>query len=371
MYKNLAFVCVCLAVLFLSCGKKKEEVKKEEVIKIGAILPLSGDNAQYGIWIKEGLDLKTDLINDGGGINGKKLEILYEDDQAKAPQAANAMQKLANVDKVPIVFGSWASSAALAEAPIAEASKVVVMAVAISPKIRDAGDYIFRIQPDARYYIKALVPFIIDSLKLKTACVLYVNNDFGVDQKDVFKTEFEKLGGTVLSTEEFKQGGTDFRTQLLKMKAKKPTCIFIPAYVEAGYILKQAKEMGINTQFIGSIPFENPDILEIAGDAAEGVIFPHHFDQGSLDTLVMQYQKAYFEKYARNSEGFAALAYDGLTAIVEVIKKCGATGSCIKDELYKIKDLPGVTGTTTFDDHGDVVKPILIKVVKDGAFKRY
>jgi len=269
-----------------ACGKKGPET-----IKIGAILPLSGDNARYGVWIKEGLELKREEINASGGINGKKLEIIYEDDQAKPQIAASAMQKLATVDKVPVVFGSWASSSVLAQAPIAEKSKVVVMAEAISPKIRDAGDYIFRIQPDARYYIRELVPFVYNQLEIRTVSILFVNNDFGVDQKEVFKAEFEKLGGKILSIEEFKQGDTDFRTPLSKIKRQNPQGVFLPAYIEAGHILKQAKEIGLKAQFLGSIPFENPDILELAGIAAEGVIYPHHFDSESEDPLVQQYQK--------------------------------------------------------------------------------
>ena len=158
-------------------------------IKLGAILPLTGQNARYGTWIKEGLEMAKDEVNSSNGINGKKLEIVYEDDQANPAMAATAMQKLVNIDKVPVVYGSWASSSVLAQAPIAEKAKVVVMAEAISPKIRDAGDYIFRMQPDARYYIRQLVPFIYKNAKLKTVAILNVNNDFGTDQARVFAEE--------------------------------------------------------------------------------------------------------------------------------------------------------------------------------------
>ncbi len=230
------------------------------------------------------------------------------------------MQKLATINKVPVVFGSWASSSVLAQAPIAERTKTVIMGEAISPKIRDAGDYTFRIQPDARYYLRQLVPFVSDKLGIRRISILYVNNDFGVDQAKVFQREFEKRGGKVLSSEGFAQGSTDFRTQLAKVRTLNPEAVFMPAYTEAGYILKQARELGVKARFVGSIPFENPDNLKVAGKAAEGVIYPHHFDPDSPDPLVKEYQKKYVAKYGRKSEGFAALAYDGIRIIADALK---------------------------------------------------
>lgn len=360
-------ILVVLTIVLVIIQTKKEP----EVIKIGAILPLTGPSAQYGRWIQEALELGKEEINSQGGINGKKLEIIYEDDQANPTFAANAMRKLVNRDMVPLVFGSWASSCVLAQAPIAEQTRTVLMAEAISPKIRDAGDYIFRIQPDARYYLRKFVPFVYNELGIRKVSILYVNNDFGLDQANVFKSEFEAMGGVILSIDAFEQGATDFKTELVKVKAKNSEAIFCPAYTEIAVVLKQAKELGMNQQFLTSIPFENPDIIKAAGNAAEGVTYPHHFDPEALDPLVQEFQKKYEARYGRKAEGFAALAYDGIRIIAEVMKKCGSDATCIKDELYKVKDFPGVTGSTTFDDHGDVVKPIVIKTVRNGAFVKY
>lgn len=362
-----AVICI-MACLFFGCSKKQPEAKE---IKIGAILPLSGSSAQYGMWIKEALELGKEEINASGGIHGRPLIILYEDDQADPKLAANAMRKLVDFDKVPIVYGSWASSCVLAQAPIAEKTKTVVIGEAISPKIRDAGDYVFRMQPDARYYVRQLVPFVYNNLKVRKMTILYVNNDFGSDQAKVFSDEFEKLGGRILSSDAFEQGATDFKTELTKVKAGNPEAIFCPAYTEIAIILKQSKELGITQQFFASVPFENPDILRAAGNAAEGVIYPHHFDSDSTDSKVQDYQKRYVVKYGHSSEGFGALAYDGLHIIAHVIGECGNNTSCIKEGLYSIRNFPGVTGETTFDSYGDVIKPIMIKTVRDGRFVRY
>jgi len=360
-------IIMALALILILTQTKKGP----ESFKIGAVLPLTGSSARYGKWIQEALDLGKEEINSAEGIKGKKLEIIYEDDQANPTAAANAMRKLIDSDKVPVVFGSWASSAVLAQAPIAEQTHTVLMGEAISPKIRDAGDYVFRIQPDARYYLRKFIPFIYKDLNLRKISILHVNNDFGADQADVFKKEFESLGGKILSDDSFEQGATDFKTELSKIKVKSPEAIFCPAYTEIAIILKQAKELGLSCQFLASVPFENPDILKAARNAAEGVIYPHHFDPDSSDSLVQEYQKKYLDKYGRKSEGFAALAYDGIRIIAQALKDCGNNPPCIKDYLYKLRDFPGVTGPTTFDDHGDVVKQILIKTVRNSVFEKY
>ena len=361
-------VIIVTSVIVISQNRTHNRGKPTGSVTIGAVLPLSGKSAQYGKWIREGLELGREEINSSGGINGKKLEIIYEDDAANPREAANAMQKLVRIDKVPLVFGSWASSCALAQAPIAESSHTVLMAEAISPKLRDAGKYVYRIQPDARYYIRELVPFVFRELRLHTVCILYVNNDFGLDQADVFETEFTKLGGKVLSKEGYSAEATDFRTALLKIKEKNPQAVFVPGYGELGIILKQAREIGLTQQFIGSVPAENPDILQTAGKAAEGLIYPHHFDPDSSDELVRKYQDSYKRQYGRPSEGFAALAYDGIRVIAHAIESGGDSPNGIRKKLDTTRAFPGVTGPTAFDDHGDVIKPILIKTVDNGSF---
>jgi len=369
MKKKITIISLVLILILVSVVIYINQRQKEpEVIKIGAILPLTGKSARYGQYISQALELAREEINQKGGIKGKKLEIIYEDDQADPKQAASAMMKLVNINKVPIVFGSWASSAVLAQAPIAERSKTVIMAEAISPKIRDAGDYIFRIQPDARFYLEKLVPFVYKSLNIKKIAILYVNNDFGVDQAAYFKKKFEELGGKVVYESGFSPGTDNFRGEIEKIKNISPEGVFVPAYTEIGFFLKQAAEMKLRSQFIGSVPFENPEILSIAGSSAEGVIYPYHYAPNDKNKLDVEFREKYRERFGSYPDGFAALAYDGLKIIAHVLRVAGANSERIKEELYKVKDFPGVTGTSTFDDHGDVIKPIVIKTVKNGQF---
>lgn len=362
-------LAACCLVGWVTANPAQQDAQPP--VKIGAILPLSGQSAQYGKWIQEGLEMARSEINAHGGLNGRPVKIIYEDDQATPKLAANAMQKLADVDKVPVVFGSWASSSVLAQAPIADRSHVIVMAEAVSPKIRDAGDYIFRIQPDGRLYMRALAPFAFKKLGLRNIAILYVNNDFGADLAAVFRQEFAKLGGKIVFENGFAQGTSDFRSQLTLLANAKPDAVFAPSYAEIGQMLKQAKELGLKLKFLAAATFENPDILAIAKDAAEGVVYPHHFDPSASDERVRAYQKNYQARYGRPSEGFAVLAYEGLHLLAPILRACGAKTDCIKTKLYALENYEGVTGATRFDEMGDVVKPILIKTVRNGEFARF
>ena len=360
----LLSVLLLIIFSFPACSKKQPESKE---IKIGAILPLSGESAAYGNWIKEAIDLVKEETNTAGGINGKRLEVIYEDDKGQPSVATSAMQKLVSLDKVPIVYGSWVSSCVLAQAPIAEKTRTVVMAEAISPKIREAGDYIFRFDPDARLALAKLIPFVADQNHLRIA-ILYINNDFGLDQANVFQTGIEGKKGNVVFKEGYEPGTNDFRTTLTKIKDVQANAVFMPGYLEMATILQQARELGIKTQFYSSFPFENINILKVAGESAEGVIYPYFFDAHSTNPIMLDYQKRYKEKYGRPSEGFAALAYGGMTIIVNVLQKVGPVSEKIKDELYKIKDYPSPFGLVSFDDKGDIDIPILIKTVRKGEF---
>jgi len=353
-------------IVFNGCDKKQESV-----IKIGAVLPLTGKSAQYGNWIKNAIDLGVGEVNSSGGINGYQLKVIYEDDQANPKIASNVMEKLVNIEKVPVVIGSWASAAVLAQAPIAERNKIILMGIALSPKIKDAGDFIFRIQPDAKFYLKPILPLIFDSLKLKTAAILYINNEFGVDQADYFKKKYQELGGKIVFEDNFVQGVSDFRNVLTKMKRFKPEAVFVPCYTEVGFVLKQARELNIKTQFVASVPFENPQNLEIAGETAEGVIYPYHYIDGELTDKGKLFVEKYTEQYSEPPEGFAILGYEAIKIIAEKLKSCGTDTDCIKNELYKTKNFQGLTGPIGFDSYGEVNMPIFIKTVKNGNFVKY
>ncbi len=365
----VVIVIVAVVVISLIAISSLKKPKEQETIKIGALLPLSGKNAVYGIEIKNAIELAKDEINLKGGINGKRLEIIYEDDQAEPAIGTNGMQKLVSIDKVPVVLGSWASGVVVATAPIAEQSHVIVMASAISPAITNAGDYIFRIQPSATFYTSKSVE-LLRKLNVSTAAIIFVNNEFGKGLKDAFVSDFELNGGKVVAIEAYAQGDTDFRSQLTKIKEKNPEIIFIPGYQDTIDVVKQIKELGIQSKILAGPPFESKSTLEKLGNMAEGILYPYHYVTGKDDPKAKQYEQRYLAKYGVPTGGFAPLMYDATHIIANALKKCGEKTDCIKQELYNTK-YDGVIGTVTFDTNGDPSVSIVMKTVKNGQFVPY
>ncbi len=348
--------------------------KQSEEIVIGAILPLTGDGAKWGETAKNAINMATNEINAEGGINGKKMKVIYEDDQGGPATGASVMTKLATVNKVPVVIGTLFSSVTLAMAPIAEGNKVVLISPAsTAPKISQAGDYIFRnVAPDT-FEAKEMATFAFKEMKFQHVAILYINNDYGLGLKEVFESEFKKLGGSILSEESFEQGGTDFRAQLTKIKNAKPDAVYMPGYPpEMAQIMKQAAELKLRTQFLSVTVFEDSKVLELAGQAADGVIYTTQvYDPEAKDEIVQKFVKAYKDRFNATPDIFAGLSYDATKIVALAMRQGGLQSEQIKKTLYTIKDFHGVTGLTTFDANGDVMKPIGIKVLKQGRFVWY
>jgi len=340
-------------------------------IKIGAILPLTGDAAKYGEDAKNGIDLAASELNAAGGINGNKIQVIYEDDQATPSQSVAAIQKLIAVDKVPVIIGAMTSSSTLAIAPIAENSKVVLLSPASSaPNITESGDYIFRNELSDSYGAKIQANMTWNDLKIKRVAILYLNNDFGVNAKEIFSNNFESFGGNITDVEAFKQGDTDFRTQLIKIKDSNPDAILMLGYKEMIPILQQTKELGIKTQILSNPMFEDPEILQKTGNLSEGVIYSYYggFDPESQQKQIQDFVLSYRQKYGQEPGYYSALSYDAMKIVGIALEKGGSNSDGIKDALYSVQNYSGVTGLTSFDKNGDVIKPVILKTVRNGTF---
>jgi branched-chain amino acid transport system substrate-binding protein len=361
---------IVIVGIWYGVSKKPTTPTTKETIKIGAILPLSGKNALNGQYIQQAIILAQEEINQNGGINGKKLEIIFEDDQCDPKVGATIAKKLINIDKVPLVLGPWCSSVALAVAPTFENSKTIMIAEVITPKLTTAGDYIFRVQPTGAFYMKTLAEEVVKSLGIKKAGVMYIGNDYGASVKDAFVREFENNGGTIVDVEQYMDKQTDFRTELMKILQKNPQAILLASYAQdAGLILKQAKELGINVQFLGVPALENKDLIKIAGEAAEGLIYPYHFNFENPNENVQKFISNYTSKFGHPPDGFAVLMYDGTYITAKILEKCGRDTECMKNELYN-NTFKGVT-EIKFDSNGDPLLPINLKTIKNSQFVPY
>lgn len=363
---GIIIVILIIIGIWYGVGRKTER----GVIRIGAILPLSGSNATYGNEIKNVIELAIEEVNNGGGINNRKLEVIYEDDQADPKVGTNAMQKLVNTDKVSVVLGSWVSGVVVSSAQIAEQNKVIVMAEAIAPAITNAGDYIFRIQPSAGFYSEKLMEVVINKLNLKKTAIIYANNEFGVALRDTVKSATQRMSGQIVAEESYMPGDSDFKTQLTKIKSLNPDALFIGGYQEQVNIIKQANELGLKTQFLAGPPFESQTTIKGLGVLAEGVIYPYHFAKENANPKTINYMNAYKAKFGVETGGFAPLMYDAVYIIANAMKKCKVDTGCIKTELYNT-NYNGVSGNITFDKNGDPIIPVVIKTVKNGQFVPY
>lgn len=346
----ISTLVVFIGILGLFFGTRQQKELGE--IKIGSIGPLTGAAASYGEKMTRAIDLAVNEINEKGGINGKKVVVKHEDDKLEAKDGVSAFQKLVSVDKAVAVIGAAGSSVTLAIAPMAEKSKVVLITpISSAVAISKSGNFIFRICPSDALQGKIVAKWVMEK-GLKNAAVLYMNNDYGIGLKDGFKEEFVKLGGKVVVEETFEKGSTDVRTQISKIKEVKADALFIPAYIEeAGIVLKQIKELNLTAQIFGTDPYHDPKMLEIAGNAADGVLFTDVTSPSGK--AFEEFAKKYKAKYNQDADVVSAQSYDATLAVIKAIEKAGTDAVKIKDELYKVK-FEGASGQIEFDKNGDV-----------------
>ncbi len=366
LFSNLAIGLLLL--LTMTCREPGAES-----VDIGWIGALTGQNAAYGSMVRRGTELAVEEVNAAGGINGRPLRILYEDDQLLPQRGVSALRKLISVDRVPLVIQSVGSTVMLAEAPIAEENQVVLISPTCThDQITYAGEYIFRVAPRDSDQGKVIAEAILERLSLNTAGILYINNAYGAGLKDHFITSFSAHGGEVLTEEAFAEGQTDFRAQLQRIKESGAVAIALLGYYEeAARILRQTRELGLAVRFIGSDGTSNPELIDLAGDAAEGYMATSFgWDYASDDEQTVAFVTKYQERFGVLPPAFAAYGYDGLHIIATALRQAaGLSGPEIKNALLALEPYQGITGEAQFDELGDVHKPFEIFVVRDGVFR--
>ncbi|MGD8782273.1 MAG: ABC transporter substrate-binding protein [Ignavibacteria bacterium] len=356
-------------IVFLTLSLHSCTTEKEVAFKVGALLPMTGSGALYGQFAYEGMQLATDEINQNGGINGKKIEIVLEDNQSNAKDGISAFRSLIQKE-VPIALTEF-SPVVVACSPLANQTKTLLLNCgAQSPKIREGGSYVFSIIIDANVEAKNMAKFLIDSLVIDKVATYVINTETGINTREVFIEEFKNLGGEILTSEVHEQGATDFKSALARIKSTKAQATYLISLVkESAQILKQAYEIGFKTQWLSYASFPGPDIINIAEQSAEGAIYTYPFFDTS-SKMSEEFIKLYFEKYSRNPEIYAATFYDGVKLVAEAFKNGKFSGKEIKQHFNEVKFI-GVTGLTEFKEGNWVNKPVEFMTVKNGTFTKY
>ncbi|MFA6376588.1 MAG: ABC transporter substrate-binding protein [Candidatus Paceibacterota bacterium] len=340
---------------------------QKEPIKIGHLASLSGDYDYYGEWEKEGIDLAVEGINKKGGINGQKLLAVREDDQADADKSVLALSKLIFTDKIQAVIGALSSEVLLADTPIAEKNKVVLMAPLAGTNKITAGDYTFRIYPSNTQQGETLVAAVA-AAGYKNVAIIYINNEYGLDIAKAVRGAAGRSGIDIFIMEGYRAETIDFKEQLARIKEKNPEAIFLLSYPkDMRIILKQAHEQGVAAKFFAPDTFIDPGVIASPKKVTEGIVYIMPEEKFSDD-----FTKKFKKKYGRNPNVFNALNYDALNLLALAIERGGNDGAAIKEELLKIKDYQGSTGSITFDANGNAInRPLTLKTVKEGKAVLY
>jgi branched-chain amino acid transport system substrate-binding protein len=361
------------AVLLAGCNQSASPGAGGDTIKIGEFASLTGSEATFGQSSHRGTQLAIDELNAGGGVLGKKIQLLTEDNQSQAGQSATVVRKLISSDGVAAILGEVASSRSLEAAPICQQNKVpMISPSSTNPKVTETGDYIFRVCFIDPFQGTVMANFARQTLKLQNVAVLKdVKSDYSLGLAKFFKEGVAAGGGRLAAEQNYSGGDKDFNAQLTAIKAANPDGIFVPGYyTEVGLIVLQAKQLGITVPIFGGDGWESSSLVTIGGAALEGDYFSTHFSPEDTAPAVQNFVKSYQAKFNETPDAMAALGYDSAMMLADAMKKAGATdGAKVRDALAAEKNFPGVTGTITMDAHRDASKPAVILEIKNGAFK--
>lgn len=343
---------------------------------VGLAAPFTGDSSQFGTQIRMGVDLFTEQLNAAGGIDGRKLVISYADDAGKAEQAQTIATSLASDPSVLAVIGHFNSSCSLAGKGIYESAGMVQFSPAsTNVEVTRGTDFTYRnIFTDA-FQGHSLATYATQVLNKKNAAILYDNDDYGTGLRESFKQKAEELGLNIVSELAYNQNAPDFRSQLSTIQGVQPPpdiLLIAGLYTQAANIARQARDIGMEVQFIGGDGVFSQQLINLGGDSVEGMYAscPFLFDLGG--NKAQEFAEAFREKYNTEPDAWAALSYDAVAMICESFRQNGFSREAVLEYLKTINSpetaYSGVVGDTYFDEEGDCKRPVQIAQVKDGKF---
>ena len=365
--------CALFAIVFMGAEKAKPAAKPAAApvrAKIGVISILTGQGAGYGEAITNGIKLARDEVNAKGEVI---IELKIEDSSAKQEQALAAGQKLINSETVVAILGPTLSNEMKVVGPEANASGVPIMGTSTTAKgITQIGKFVFRNSLPESQAIPASVGKAVKKYNIRKVALFYGNDDvFTKSGFDTMKEVSEKLKLQVLTVQEFQKGQADYKAQLTRIASLKPDAVFCSAlYEEGGVILSQARKMGLNVPFVGGNGFNSPKVIDIAKDAAEGLIVATPWFVDRNDPKVKAFVAKYEKAYGKKPDQFAAQAYDALYIMADALKRAGkADRTALRDALASTRNFQGVLGTFSFDAERDVVMEPNVLIIKGGKFQ--
>jgi branched-chain amino acid transport system substrate-binding protein len=365
--KRILIASILIAGLLAACNPQAGSDK----VRIGVFMSTTGTTANFGISSVNGIKMAADEINAAGGINGKQVELLIQDDRSDASEAATIVTKFVTQDQVHAIIGEVASSRSIAAAPIAQNAKIPMLTPSsTNPEVTKKGDFIFRSCFIDPYQGAAIAQFAAKTLGAKTAAIMVDRkNDYSTGLEKVITETFTRFGGKMVATQSYQEGDQDFNAQLTSLKGSNPEVIFVPGYYnDVGLIAKQARDKGITVPLIGGDGWDSEQLYKIGGTALNGSYFTNHYSPFDTEPKVVKFVNDYKSRYNSTPDALAATAYDAANIMFDAIKRSKSlSGQDIRDALQATNAFPGVTGTVTFNQQRDAVKPIVMIEIKDGG----
>jgi branched-chain amino acid transport system substrate-binding protein len=372
MLNKYTALFIIAASAFVGCGKKAATT-----YLIGVTGPFTGDGAQYGEMIRMAAEMKAEEINKAGGINGIPLELEFQDDKGDPKEAANVAQKLGSNPRVLAVVGHFNSSCSLAGKEVYNSMQVLQVSYgSTNVNVCQGGDWTFRnvYRDDFQGYF--IADYIKHILAYGRVAVFFDNDDYGRGLRDAFAARAAENGLEIVAEEAYVRDTQEYTPQLTQIMGKDPDIIFISGlYANAAMILTQARNLGMDTPFIGGDGLLSADLITNAGKAAEGTIVTCPFLPNLEDEKTRGFVTAFEERYGTKPDAWAALTYDAVGIVAEAIARAGPDRRAIRDYVAAIdspeKGYDGVAGLTYFNRDGDCMKPLVVAVVRGGDFVPY
>ena len=366
-------LCLLFAAsVLVSCSGNRQGEEASEIV-IGEFGSLTGTTATFGISTKNGIDMAVDEVNQAGGLLGKKVRVIVEDDQGRPEEAQTVVTKLITRDRVVAILGEVASSRTLAAAPVAQQNGIpMISPSSTNPKVTQVGDYIFRICFIDPFQGLVMAKFATSTLKVQNVAVLRdIKNDYSVGLANVFVENFVQMGGKIVADESYSEGDTDFSAQLTALRATKPQAIFVPGYyTEVGLIARQAKNLGLTVPLLGGDGWDSPKLWEIGGEALNGSYYSNHSSMDDPNPVIQEFVTEYKARFNEVPDALAALGFDSAKVLFDAIRRANSTEPAkIRDAIAQTRDFPGVTGSITLDQERNAIKPAVVLRVQNGKLE--
>jgi branched-chain amino acid transport system substrate-binding protein len=375
MKRTLISLLLITALLFaFACERRGGPGAGGETgqIVVGYYGDLTGRTSNFGVSTRNGVLMAADEINKAGGINGRQITILSEDDEGRPEKAATVVTKLIDQDRVIGLLGEVASGNSLAAAPKAQAAHVpMISPSSTNPAVTQVGDYIFRVCFIDPFQGEVMAKFAANTLKAKTAAIMLdFNSPYSRGLTEFFEKSFTKLGGKVVSKQSYTQGDRDYKGQLTSIRSLNPEVIYVPGYYgEVGVIAKQAKQLDIKAPLLGGDGWDAPQLWELGGDALNGSYISNHYSVEDPSPAIQKFVADFKGRYNVVPDALAALGYDAMRVLADALKRAGTSqGPALRDAIAATKDFPGVTGVITINSERNAVKPAVVLKLQDGKY---